>query len=398
MERSEDLFVRDKVLFILSLACAALSLLSCEADDGGAGDDDSSGRVSYRIIGVEVESHVTYKVANPAFPFLTGDLWPCAWGQDGRLYVANGDGVGFGVVWGDIVFSVLEGFPPHMAGYTPPLAVGEVIAGKWGPETRKVSRKPTGMTCRDGAIYLFFQNLKNVLSGNEFGDAPHASISVTRDGGLTWHYDRSKPMFTDHVFTTGFFLDFGKCQEYAIDDSVYIYGLDYNWRFSNNFSQFNLYLARVERGSILGREAWEFFAGFHDGRPAWSPDIDFKVAVIEDETLYCGYQSGIAQGSVIYIPQLNRYLYSTWAECAWIFYEARNPWGPWTKVTTIDWNEHGLDEGQFGGYATVIPTTFLDADGRGGWIVSSLLGLFDNRYYNFGMRRFRLKVGEGPEG
>ena len=369
----------------------------CDSDDDNDGDNDDSTAVSCRILGVEVEDHITYRLANDEYPQMTGDLWPCAWGEDDRLYTSNGDGMGFGSFAGDIVFSVVDGYPPQLVGTTPPDAYEANIAGIWGPEKWKVSRKPTGMICFNGDIYLFFQNLKNYFSDNEFGDAPHASISVTRDGGLTWHYDDSKPMFTDHVFTTGFFLDYGKCQEHAKDRFVYVYGLDYNWRFSDGFSQTKMYLGRVPAGSILDRDSWEFFVGLDDGTPLWSSDIDLKDPVLEDDTLYCEWQSGIAQGSVVYIPQLNRYLYSTRAVCVWIFYEAEKPWGPWTKVSVVEWPVNRWTEDFHAGYNAVIPTKFLDADGLGGWIVTSLSSSwFDGMYYNMGFRRFSLEVEEAP--
>ena len=121
-------------------------------------------------------------------------------------------------------------------------------------------------------------------------------------------------MFSDHVFTTGFFLDYGRCQEHAPDDWVYIYGLDYNWRFSDGFLQTKMFLARVPEDEVLNREAWEFVSGLDDGTPSWSAEIDDKTPVLEDDTIYCDDQSAIAQGSVVYFPPLNRYLYSSRAQ------------------------------------------------------------------------------------
>ena len=346
------------------------------------------------VTALEVEDHITYRMMNPLFPQWTGDLWPSAWGDDGRLYIANGDGFGFGLLFADIVFSVVDGSPPNMVGTTPPHAIHATLAAKWGPERGLVGRKPTGMVCIDGDIYLFFQNLKNLFSENPFGDAPHASISVTRDKGITWEYDPSEPMFTDHVFTTGFFLDYGRCQEHAIDEYTYVYGLDYNWRYSPGFSQTKLFLARVPSGSILDRVTWEFFAGLdRHCRPTWSPRIAEKVPVLEDDERYHDKKSGVAQGSVVYIPVLNRYLYSTRAKYEWIFHEAPRPWGPWTKIAVQEWLG-GWSETFHAGYPAVIPSKFLDPDGRGGWIISSLSSsYFAGMYYNMGFRRFTLEVG-----
>ncbi len=383
---SRSAFLR--TLFTVSTV-VLLALCSC----GKSNTAHPHGEDSFRITSVQVEDHTTYQLANPVFPSFTGDLWPCAWGEDDRLYVANGDGFGFGLVWSDIVFSIVTGDPPHLNGTTPKRAFGPHIAGVWGPESLMVNRKPTGLTCVDGALYLFFQNLKHEWSDNPFGDAPHGSISMSSDRGSSWQYDHGRPMFTDHVFTTGFFLDYGKCQQYAPDEYVYVYGLDYNWRFSDTFLQTKLYLARVGRESILNRSAWEFFAGSaEDGTPTWSTDIGDKVPVLEDATLYRGKRSGISQGSVVYIPQIGRYMYSSRAEYEWIFYEAGAPWGPWTRVSVIDWKGKWT-ESFHGGYPVIVPSKFLDPDGRGGWIITSLsISTLGGKFYNMSLRRFELEV------
>ena len=272
------------------------------------------------------------------------------------------------------------------------MAFGPFVAGQWGPEEWLTGRKPTGLICIDGDIYMFFQNLKNGFSNNPFGDAPHGSISMTRDRGLHWEWDRSQPMFTDYVFTTGWFLDYGRGQQYAMDDYVYVYGLDYNWRWADNFAQTKVYLARVDKEEIMNREAWEFYAGMFGGEPGWSREIGHRAPVIVDETEYMEEYSGICQGSVVYIPQLNRYLYSTRSCNEWIFWEAPRPWGPWTRVSVIEW-KRGWTPDFHPGYPAVIPSKFLDEDGLGGWIISSLSSsTWDGMFYNMAMRRFWLKA------
>ena len=361
-------------------------LLHCLAEEA------SEPRPTYRITSVEVEDYSTYRLLNDEIPDQTGDLWPCAWGADDRLYTANGDGMGFGSVWSDIVFSIVDGYPPDLVGSSPENAFGPYIATVWGPNPQEVSRKPTGLVCIDGDIYMFFQNLKNFMSDNVFGDAPHASISVTRDSGATWEFETEAPMFTDHVFTTGFFLDYGRCQEHAPDSWVYVYGLDYNWRFSDGFLQTEMFLARVPDDEILDRGAWEFFSGMEEGEPSWSSEIDDKTPVLDDDTIYCDDQSAIAQGSVVYLAPQNRYLYSSRAKCVWIFYEAPRPWGPWTKVSVIEWSG-GWREDYHPGYNAVIPSKFVDEDGLGGWIISSLPdSWFDGTYYSMAFRRFDLEA------
>lgn len=343
--------------------------------------------LSTPITGVTFEKHTTYQIPGPFFPMFCGDLWPVTWADDGNMYAANGDGFAWQWWPTDIAVSRIEGKPPLMAGHTSPAATGNMIAGKWPPRW-KLSRKPTGMTCVDGKLYMFFQNLAAWTTPNEFGEAPHASLSVSEDYGVTWHYDRARPMFTDYVFTTGFFLDFGKCGEWAIDEYIYVYGLDYNWRHSPGFVQTKMFLARVSPADLLRIGGWEFFTGLVEGEPTWSADIDDRVPTLQDDTEYGPGQGGIAQGSVVYIPALNRYLYSSWADVGWMFYEAPQPWGPWTLVLFYPWNEEPMSDTYHGGYATVIPSKLLDEDGGGGWISASLLGAMDNRYYRYNLRRF----------
>ncbi len=362
-------------------------------DDTSMTDDDYPlPDYSYPLTGITVEDYNTYQLVNSWLPEWTGDLWPCAWGADDRLYCANGDGLGFGLGWGDVVFNVIDGRPPELRGETPNWAYGPFIAHEWEPEPLALSRKPTGLTCADGDIYMFYQNLSNFLSEEAFAYAPNASISMTPDGGETWDVPRDAPMFSDYLFTTGFFLDQGKCREYAFDSYVYVYGLDYNWRFSDDFFQAYVYLARVPKDKIMDRSAWEFFTGLNRGEASWSVNIADKAPVITDETVYRNDVSGICQGSVVYLPKLNRYIYTTRAVYEWIFWEAPEPWGPWTKFAVREWTG-GWTREFHAGYPTVIPSKFLDEDNLGGWIVSSLSdGWFDGDFYNMGFRRFELEA------
>ena len=348
-------------------------------------------RPSIPITNVNVEDHVTYVGADPVFPRVCGDLWPATWADDDRLYTANGDGFGFGMIWADMLVNRIEGMPPNLTGETIAFSWGGALGLLWPPEAWTVSRKPTGMTCIDGVLYLFYQNLRNFLSDNEFGDAPAASVSWSTDYGNTWRHDPNHPMFSDHIFTTGMFLDYGKCNQYAMDDYVYIYGLDYNWRHSPGYRSTKLYLARVPKYLIHDRKSWEFFTGFNGNDPTWSWDIDQKTPVLTDEEDYAGL-TAVGQGSIVYIPALNRYLFSTWGDPVWVFHEAPKPWGPWSKVTVIRWYEHPMSEEYFGGYSTVIPSKYLAQDGRSGWIVSSLLGALQNDYYRFGMREITIET------
>ena len=63
-----------------------------------------------------------------------------------------------------------------------------------------------------------------------------------------------------------------------------------------------------------------------------------------------------------------------------------------------DWTTQSWSEDFHGGYPTVVPSKFMDEDGKGGWIISSLpIQSFDGQFYSFGMRRFELTVQDMEE-
>jgi len=326
-----------------------------------------------------------------------GDLWPSTWADDGNLYLMNGDGRGFDLTapFADIVMNRLVGTPETGLTGTR-LAAGDEIAPIWG-DPASYNRKPTGIVAVDGdgdgrdELYAAIQDLRHGVGG--FDDAPNASIAVSRDYGLTWE-STDRPMFTDHIFTTIFFLDYGKSNRGAAvlgadgASYVYAYGIDFNWR--DSFSDLvtdptDLYLARVPAGSIQMRGTWEFFAGLHGEHPVWTAnEADRQPVLTDTRRVYPTLQGTgirdmtvISQGCVVYNQPLDRYLYTSWTEYTFEFYEAPQPWGPWTLFLRKDfgaypWFGSGAEETcptpKNGGYATTISSKFISSDGRSMWV------------------------------
>ncbi len=363
-----------------------------------------------------------------------GDLWPSCWADDDHVYAANGDGRGFGPAPShDICVSRLSGTPE--TGITGErVAAGEKLGRIWA-DPKHYNRKPTGMLAVDGngdgrdELYLAIQALHTAPCPECFNDAPSATIVRSDDYGRTWH-ETDAPMFTDHVFTTVFFLDFGRSGEHARvlgpEDSryVYAYGIDYNWRDPTDPalpSTTDLYLARVPKDRIQQRDAWHFFAGMDaDGVPRWTPDIAARRPVLHDaRTVYpklrCGGRPGdqkasnvsvISQGGVVYNAPLKRYLYTSWTWYTFEFYEAPTPWGPWRLFLHKDFGATPFygpcDEPacdcpglRVGGYPTTIPSKYISADGRSMWVQTSTWKRWNfacgKPNYNFGLRRLRVE-------
>ena len=334
------------------------------------------------------ERYSTYQLAGD------GDLWPSCWAGDDNVYAANGDGTAFdgGTARYDMAVSRISGMPPNLSGATVATNVGSDYSGP------NYNRKPTGMLCRDGAIYLAFQN----LNFSTFDDAPAASIAKSTDQGATWTWDTTAAMFGTpnnpankkaYKFTTIFFLDYGRDSENAVDGYVYAYGLDNNWRDQQAMS-----LARVPANKVQKRAAWEFYAGADaNGAPLWSKDITQKQPVLTDTRLLYPVMFGpscpasqkvIAQGGVTYDAPLQRYIFSSWSCSTHELYDAPQPWGPWKRSASIDFGplRNSTNRGQYG---TSIPSKYISADGKTLYLQSNVCCGGDS--YTFSLRKLYLE-------
>lgn len=321
------------------------------------------------------EAYSTYQMPGD------GDLWPSCWADDGNLYAANGDGAAFtgGQTRFDMAVSRIGGTPPNLSGTTLATNVGTDWAGSG------YNRKPTGMLCVNNTIYLAFQNLQT----STFNSAPAASIAKSTDHGATWTWDTSAPMFSNGTFTTIFFLDYGQNYANAIDGYAYAYGLDSNWR-----GQQEVFLGRVPNTQVQTRSSWQFYTGTDgSGNPTWSSDINAKVPVLEDDRLLypqtfgnfcCSNSPVIAQGGVTYDAPLHRYLFSSWSYATQEFYEAPQPWGPWSLFLSKDFGPAQLSQNR-GQYGTSIPSKFISADGTSMYVQSNLCCQGDS--YTFSLRK-----------
>lgn len=338
-----------------------------------------------------------------------GDLWPSCWSDDDALYAANGDGAGFGSTMSDIVMNRITGAPASDDLSGEGLASGDDLGQVWSGDD--FTRKPTGMLCVDGAIYLAVQDLRR-----DFNAAPVATIARSDDHGLTWEWDTAMPMFDDGVFTTIWFADYGKDSAGAPDPAyAYAYGLDGNWRDSFDDSVADpteLFLARVPVDAVQDADAWEFYAGQPgDAEATWTDAIAQKRPVLVDErvrhpssdaqgedgqTVGAQNLTVISQGGVTHLPKLDRYVYTSWTELTFEFYEAPQPWGPWTLFVSEDFGPYPWTDERFGGYATTIPSKFVSDDNLTMWVQSNVCpcapaGMSS---YWFGLRTLELKVAE----
>jgi len=160
---------------------------------------------------------------------------------------------------------------------------------------------------------------------------------------------------------------------------------------------------------VQDRAQWEFFAGHDRGRARWSKDITQKAAVLDDPrreypTLRGGGASNlsvISQGGVVYNAPLRRYLYTSWTQYTFEFYESPTPWGPWKLFLHHDaggrpW--YGNQDGhpnpgpKNAGYGTTIPSKFISTDGLSMWVQSNyfLGGAVGRNDYQLNLRRLHV--------
>ncbi|HEY3559118.1 MAG TPA: DUF4185 domain-containing protein [Kribbella sp.] len=322
-----------------------------------------------------------------------GDLWPSCWAGNDKLYAANGDGKGFSTDgdFADIAVSEINGTPGNLSGAT--VAKGDQVGSVWSGAG--YNRKPTGMVCVGDTLYLAVQDL-----ALDFNDVPAATILKSTDHGKTWTWDKQKPMFADHVFTTIWFADFGRGGASAPDGYVYAYGLDGNWRDSFDDTVADpqsVFLARVPKDEVQNRTAWKFYTG-----SGWSPKLaDRKPVLTDTRRLYAqtygtnaSNLSVISQGGVTYLPAQKRYVYTSWTEYTFEFYESPTPWGPWKHFLSKDFGGYPWSTSKYGGYGVTIPSKFVQPDGKTMYIQANVCpcggGGIGTSVYNFNLRKLVL--------
>lgn len=324
-----------------------------------------------------------------------GDLWPACWSNDDNLYAANGDGFGFSGVSADVAVSRITGSPENgtLGGAT--LARGDQIT-RGAPSG--YSRKPTGMLCVDGTLYMAVQDLSS-----DFNRVDGATVVKSTNKGGTWTRTSDR-MFTGAEPSTIFFLDYGKdSADNPTPGYVYAYALERNWRDSFTgvvADPQSLYLARIPKATIQDKTTWQWSTGLTTWGAAG--DTAARQPVLTDTTRrypdvrsnHIENTSVLSQGHVVWNKGLQKYIYASWTEYTWEFYEAPTPQGPWKRFLDKDFGGYPWNSGKRGGYGTIIPSKFISADGRRMWVQSNVCpcgdGFPSTEDYGWSMRRLEV--------
>jgi len=273
------------------------------------------------------------------------DNWPLTWTDDDTLFTAYGDGYGFDPKVPEKLsmgFAVISGAPPAFSGANLRSPTGE----QKGDD--RTGRKASGMLMVDGVLYMWARNAGN------------SQLSWSSDHGKTWTWSAWK-------FTTSFgfptFLNFGRNYEGARDGYVYLFSHDNDSAYE---PADRMVLARVPKGEIKKRDAYEFFDGMDaSGNPAWTKDISRRQAVFI-------HRNKCYRSAISYHPKSKRYL---WVQTlpggdpvsggGFGIYDAPEPWGPWTTVYfTERWD---VPPGEMSSF----PTKWMGDDGKTLYLVFS---------------------------
>jgi CubicO group peptidase (beta-lactamase class C family) len=273
------------------------------------------------------------------------DNWPLTWAGDNNLYTAYGDGYGFDPKVPEklsLGFAVVSGSPHSFHGVNFRSPTGEQKGDG------KIGKKASGMLMVNGVLYMWVRNAGN------------SQLAWSGDYGKTWTW-------SDWKFTTSFgfptFLNFGKNYAGARDEYVYVYSHDNDSAYE---PADRMVLARVAKGAMKNRDAYEFFNGLDaSGNPLWTLDIVQRQAVFT-------HQGKSFRSSISYHPKLRRYLWiqtlpggGPFSGGGFGIFDALEPWGPWTTAFfTERWD---VAPGEMSSF----PTKWMSDDGKTMYLVFS---------------------------
>ncbi len=288
------------------------------------------------------------------------DNWPMTWADDDALYTACGDG---------------NGFEPHLKEKLS-LGLAKISGGPadfLGANIRSASaeakgegrngRKPSGILCVDGVLYLLTRNVAN------------AQLGWSADHGATWTW-------ADWKFTESFgcpsFVNFGKDYAGARDGFVYVFSPD----AASAYERVDrMVLARAPKSALRERAAYEFLVRLDaSGQPVWNRDMAQRGAIFT--------QPGKCyRSSMSFNAALQRYLWchtgsggDTRFAGGFAIYDAPEPWGPWTTAYYTDKWDTGPGETMHP------PPKWMNADGLS-------LHLVFSGDDSFSVRQGTLKLG-----
>jgi hypothetical protein len=284
------------------------------------------------------------------------DLWPAAWGADGNVYLFFGDGGGFG---GDnergrasFGIAMITGEPP------PTIAtMHNVYGGYQSAHAAQVTGKASALIAIGEDFYAIAgiyrpTDPKSAYPHEPSGSPNHLEIASSFGNAYSWHdgewtfcgvESEHHARVVSGSFCPQGFVSYGAGNAGAMDDYVYVFGMDAEsyWSDIPTTLPVNTYLARVPRTRLLAQSAYEYFAGLdRNGDPVWRARTEQMRPVFTDRNVTLpGCHGGCPMAApieeAVYIAPLQRYIAVAQGNYAaqTSFYESPNPWGPWSVIS-----------------------------------------------------------------
>jgi hypothetical protein len=257
--------------------------------------------------------------------------------------------------------------PPHLEGITTN-AMRQF--GGWG-ELRKEDGamwKACGLASIDGVLYMTVSRHLNPDYPPWIQQTWDASIIKSTNHGQTWTPgsapELNKSMFPGRIFSTPFFVSYGRNGEGAPDRYIYAVSNDGSWNNGNY-----MVLGRVRRDRIarLIADDWEFVHGYDGtGGVKWAPRHDNAVSIFSKPGR--SSMTGIHYIEPLRLYVLPQWHYThlndnarRWKATRLEFFQAPAPWGPWTLFHAQDFEPEGW-------YNPSIPTKYISSDGCSIWL------------------------------
>lgn len=260
----------------------------------------------------------------------SSDLWAQTWGADGNDYAFFGDGLGFFGSGKKLSFGIGE-----LMGAAGPISSSNAVNVYGG--TNDLQGKATSLLAVGSDYYAIGSVWQpSDPPNNGYGAPAHVEIEYSAGNAYSWQSNYAAWTFcvsgvNPGGFCPGEFVQYGPGYAGAKDSYVYLYGMTTQCFFGiSTPGPAYTYLFRVPSDQILSQEAYEAFTGLdNNGNPVWSSTWADMQPVFTDRG-----PSPMGIAAVVYNSALGRFIaegQGGFVNQA-VFYDAPNPWGPWTSI------------------------------------------------------------------
>ncbi|UFU04976.1 DUF4185 domain-containing protein [Ruania halotolerans] len=237
----------------------------------------------------------------------------------------------------------------------------EVAPGEHDPNNGEgeVTKIPTHGFAVEDTLYLQYMSVSFWGEAGQW-DANHAGLVRSTDDGATWEVLDAPQWPGDSHFVQ---VSAALVEEDG-EEFVYFWSIP-----SGRFGSVQLMKVPATTSAVEDLNAYRYFAGTDDsGEPIWSEVMDEAQTLIE---------APVGELSVMYHPQLDRWLMTYLENEDAVLAEGLTPWGPWGESVTLTTQEE--TPGLYGPYTN---PRYVSEDGQTIYFSLSLWGPYNVFWYS----------------